>query len=379
MTFTKIKGNSQFFSVTLNIAIAAWIVVVLVATLSPFRFQLPACRRADPVWRPPEGMVFDGVGMFSYDHPNPEIAESIEAANAFYLYLEAWPENPWQRGPRRLVSYSIDSYYQAFLIGQEGRTLVLRLADEERTPKVWTGREYTFADGLTARAWNSILVVCTPEVAVVCRDGYVLRRVNSPAFTPASWSRECRLIAGNEATGDRAWRGCIRRVELGSGQPPTRLLREAGLTQEVLNLDGREQNRSGGSFFDLAATDNRLPTGWRPHRQNAYGQRQPIPWSLIPFSGAGSWAWWWGDGIANLLMLVPLGVLLALRGLSWRTVLVLSCLFSVLIETTQLMLPVRVTQSSDVILNTLGAALGAIAIQAWRRRKTVTDSRTVEQ
>ena len=360
----------------MNAAIAAWIAVVVVATLSPFNFELPPRWRAIPAWKPPEGMVFDGVGMYSYRRPNPGIADAIEAAGAFYLYLEAWPENARQGGPARIVSYSIDPYYQAILVGQQARSLVVRLAGKGRTPKAWTGQEYELADGLASREWNAILVVCTPDDLVVWRNGDALGRQTSHAFTPASWSRECRFVAGNEARGDRAGRGRMRRVELGPGPPPERILREAGLTLEQRTAIAskptvpptREPGRAKAPLFDLSAPDGRLPVDWEPHRSSAYGEPPPTAANLVPFSEVGSGAWWWRDGVGNIFLLAPLGALLALRGAGWRFVLVLSGVSSLLIETTQLFLPDRHTQVTDVILNAAGAALGAIAILAWRRR-----------
>jgi len=74
---------------------------------------------------------------------------------------------------------------------------------------------------------------------------------------------------------------------------------------------------------------------------------------------------------ANVLMFVPFGVLVGLlvrRG--WLVVALGLCL-SAAIELTQLLLlPTRVATVQDVVLNTLGAALGVLGLQAARALMT---------
>lgn len=61
----------------------------------------------------------------------------------------------------------------------------------------------------------------------------------------------------------------------------------------------------------------------------------------------------------NILMFVPFGYLLPqFRRLSWRRVVLSGFLFSLLIETSQLIFRFGVFQTDDLIDNTLGAGLG---------------------
>ena len=77
------------------------------------------------------------------------------------------------------------------------------------------------------------------------------------------------------------------------------------------------------------------------------------------------------EALANVVMFVPLGLLLpvATRTRPWLAV-PAGAGFSALIELSQLaFLPHRVASIQDVVMNTLGAALGAavlLAIRAWR-------------
>jgi len=97
--------------------------------------------------------------------------------------------------------------------------------------------------------------------------------------------------------------------------------------------------------------------------------RDVTPWAYL-------WAplpryWTWFDVTANLLGYAPLGLLLTVAGLRagagrwapWRAV-GLAMGLSLLIETTQAFLPMRVASNLDLALNTAGAALGA-ALARW--------------
>jgi glycopeptide antibiotics resistance protein len=72
--------------------------------------------------------------------------------------------------------------------------------------------------------------------------------------------------------------------------------------------------------------------------------------------------------IANLVLYLPLGVGLAWRfGLRLQWVVVLGLLVTVIAETTQAFTPERQSDINDVLLNTLGTALGGVA-GTWAAR-----------
>jgi glycopeptide antibiotics resistance protein len=65
--------------------------------------------------------------------------------------------------------------------------------------------------------------------------------------------------------------------------------------------------------------------------------------------------------LGNVLLFLPLGAVLRLQGLRVRRVIVAGCVLSLAIELAQLAIPGRTTSTDDVLLNTAGAALGAVA------------------
>ncbi len=82
------------------------------------------------------------------------------------------------------------------------------------------------------------------------------------------------------------------------------------------------------------------------------------------------------DTVGNIALFVPFGVLgvLALRGARDRhnallPVVVSGFSISLFIEALQLFTITRVTNVTDVITNTIGCALGALAVAWWQRRK----------
>jgi glycopeptide antibiotics resistance protein len=86
----------------------------------------------------------------------------------------------------------------------------------------------------------------------------------------------------------------------------------------------------------------------------------------------------YGDMILNFGMFLPFGVLLAQLvfkgGSSVRAILKVggtSCLFSLSIEASQLFLPTRTTQVSDLVFNTLGGLAGAASAIWYARNKQV--------
>jgi VanZ family protein len=70
------------------------------------------------------------------------------------------------------------------------------------------------------------------------------------------------------------------------------------------------------------------------------------------------------DALLNVLLFVPFGAALALRGYSTRRVVVAGLLFSAAIELLQFAIPGRDSTIGDVVFNALGAGIGSNAI-AW--------------
>ena len=69
--------------------------------------------------------------------------------------------------------------------------------------------------------------------------------------------------------------------------------------------------------------------------------------------------------VANGLLLLSLGAALCLRGFSLRTTTLIAFGLSALVEVAQLFISGRTSSVDDVLLNTLGAVLGHVAMSPW--------------
>jgi len=77
------------------------------------------------------------------------------------------------------------------------------------------------------------------------------------------------------------------------------------------------------------------------------------------------------EAASNVLMFVPFGVLVGLLVRRAWLVVALGCALSLVIETSQaLFLPTRVADPRDVVMNTLGAAVGVLLVPAAARART---------
>lgn len=73
------------------------------------------------------------------------------------------------------------------------------------------------------------------------------------------------------------------------------------------------------------------------------------------------------DAILNVLLFFPLGVAITLLGVSWPYAALASFLFSSVIEVMQVLVPGRDPSWGDLLFNSLGGMLGALAVRALLR------------
>lgn len=83
------------------------------------------------------------------------------------------------------------------------------------------------------------------------------------------------------------------------------------------------------------------------------------------------------EASANVVMFLPFGLLVGLLlARPWWVVVLLGTATSVTIETVQRWLPTRYPTLQDVVMNTLGAALGLLVLHLWLRRHTRRGARS---
>lgn len=126
-----------------------------------------------------------------------------------------------------------------------------------------------------------------------------------------------------------------------------------------MNLKETESRISGtGAWKALAGMGlaGILITTLYPSPDNAKEAVLTPLWCLVCGSDGGA------DVLLNLLLFIPFAIGLRLSGLSWRRVVGISALVSLAVETLQwAVVPGRDASLSDLLTNTLGSAVGAIA------------------
>jgi hypothetical protein len=258
----------------------------------------------------------------------PEWLDDAKRSHRLEVSLRMRPLDSSQTGPARILTVSKDQWHRNLTLGQEADRLVLRL----RTPKTDANGEPAqhilgvFAD----KRWVALTVTIVPGQMRVAIDGQVRLDDRLPDRPLELFDTTYRLALGNEFTSDRPWLGEISK---------------ATVTTAAARAD----------YIDPARLE--LPGRLR------YFHNPP---QLVPLRDIGA-----DDAIVNLLGFLPLGVLigwLALerrRSLQGWTILPI-ILMSLIIEASQWWMPAHYMSIDDLLLNTLGGAIGLLLARRLR-------------
>lgn len=299
----------------------------VVLGLAPFR------------WDPPEyvsnGAVIES-GRIRFDTPglvrSPSAAPWIERArrsHSFRVGLRVRSSSAEQFGPARIFSVSDNPNLRNLTIGQEGADLVLRL---RTTATSLNGSpDYVIPGVFTAPRWVEIGVAVRGERVTLLVDGQSVLSEALPPQPLSTWNINYDVVLGNEATGDRPWLG--------------------ELTQAVLSVDEWSLNLLQSSRLEAPARY------WSGVSDRSLFATRISNWDIDAVS----------DAILNLLCFIPLGFLLVTaRGQHGSLIgaVILCAMISLCMETTQLCFEYRQASSSDWMLNTCGATVGAL-VARW--------------
>jgi len=260
------------------------------------------------------------------------------------------------------------------VVGQWKNHLVIRVRD----PRSRKGYLETGADNALPRDTTNLITIAsgTGGTAVYV-NGQRAEESASVSLIPAS-GLSARLVLGNSATADHAWQGDLYGVTVF-----TRKLTAAEITERYRNSDslGRAglPNAPGvlvhyafreghGSARNSAGDAHRL----RIPRIFRILQLQilALPWEGFRFDASTA-----EDVVVNFAGFMPFGFLLAALLLTGptstkRRAVVLTVLagflLSLFIELTQVWIPTRCSQMTDLVLNTVGAWVGAMVAGAMR-------------
>ncbi len=308
----------------------------------PFRWSFPFIAYENAAQRiRGGGWQFPKAGI-AKTRTVPEWLSKAIRLSSLHIVLEIRSLDSNQLGPARILSISEDPYRRNLTIAQEGTNLVLRL----RTPKTSLNGmpSYQIDDVFARPDWQRIEVLIRPEEIQVQINGRPRVSDKVPAHALLVWANNYFLALGNEMTFDRPWLGEIRRAEI----------------------------KIGDEVVDYARADLLAVTAqYSVPRSTCLVQ-------VIPFSCSQFDQYRLSDWLFNLIGFVPFGLLIA--GLfrsngTIRNSTLASFALSVSIEAGQIFLPGRFPSSEDLLLNTVGGALGAaFAVRIYRANPVYTGS-----
>jgi VanZ like family len=289
--------------------------------------------------------------------PTPGIVRSVSApdwvaaamrSQRLEVNLRVRSFSTEQSGPARIFTLSADPHFRNLTIAQQGENLILRL----RTP----GTNLNGTRGYDQPVAELPGVFGTPDAWVEIHLAIEPGRLQIWAVTPASghrvgveaplaaeplrdWDPTYRLALGGELTNERSWLGEIQQALV----------------------------RTDGNAIDYAAPDARGTLEASPAR--FWYARQYF--TVVPFSDFEL-----EDALINVVGYVPLGLLFGVWGWLWggargrlrrAVALVLAvAAVSATLEVLQFAIPFRHPSSTDLVLNTLGGAIGLLLVE-WAR------------
>jgi len=167
----------------------------------------------------PQGVRFQGGRMgldlpvvIASDGPATRLTQALRQAQQFSLEVWITPAEGEQTGPARIVSLSLDTSKRSLALVQEKGRYELRLrtstTNDNGTPATPT------PDGTAVHRPTHIVATRTPDGVVrLFLDGKEVA-TNTVAGDMNRWPDGCRLVVGNEVSGDRPWRGEIALVAI---------------------------------------------------------------------------------------------------------------------------------------------------------------------
>jgi len=271
------------------------------------------------------GIQFLAPGI-AYTEEAPSWLGDAISTSRFEVTLEVRTSDQEQRGPARIFTLSSDRSHRNLTVGQWGPNLSVRI----RTPYTSVNGlpPYAVKDVFADSGWHKIGVRIRPGNIEVSVDGDISITAAMPDQPLEDWDPDYRIALGNELSGDAPWLGDIRKAVV----------------------------RAGDQSFDyLAPGALGLPERFALKNYHA--------WKVVPFVDVlDIWAAI-RDWTINVLGFVPFGWLVVRRrwprpGILLATILASGISFT--IEAGQLLIfTSRSPSTEDIIMNVLGAALGA--------------------
>ena len=313
------------------------VLVYLVAGFYPFHLKNPSVNDQinGAIRSPDQGVQFRTPGI-AFTEEAPLWLQDAISTSRFEVSLEIRTADQDQYGPARIFTVSSGRNRRNITIGQWETNLSVRI----RTPYTSLNGTpaYTVKNIFADLDWHQVDVRVTSGFIEIRVDGDTTAVAALPDSLMDNWDPDYRIAIGNELSGDRPWRGDIRKA--------------------VVHIGDRS--------FDYLDTD-------ALHFPERLTSKSGYVAKLVPFVDL-QYAWLAvRDWTINLLGFVPFGWLVVMLRRPHSGIflaIMLSAGLSTTIEAGQLLVFAdRFPSTEDIIMNTLGAALGA-----WLARRSMLQS-----
>jgi len=321
------------------------------------------------------GIEFLRVGQAVSKSSTQELFDRLVKGSG--LTLEVWlkTEDLSQTGPARILSYSINPVLRNFTLGQWRDKLVFRL----RTVKTnlnGTNPHLTIDDTFNDKDLKHIVIMYDFSEQRVYINGEQKAKSDILKGSFSNWDRSCKLVIGNEVTGNRPWKGKIYYAAVYD-----RPLREKEIQQNYLsglhhkkNIESTDFNIKGPVvryLFSEGKEDVIHDSGSVSPYLNLFLPKniklKPEPFLNMSFGSLHD-AKTFSDIVINILIFIPLGMLVhgKLRTrfepskMVSLSALLIGTLFSLGVESAQYYLMTRHSSLLDVATNMTGTAIGIV-------------------
>jgi VanZ family protein len=305
------------------------------------------------------------------------VPDKLLELREFTILLDLSSEFFESNGYARILSYSLDDEHSNFMIGQWEDSLVLKLSASGKPEPI-----HFETDGVLKKGEKGcIAIIFNGEKLVLYLNGEMKNEKKTGPLSFANWDGSYPLVIGSESNGKFPWEGNICSIKIFdwalSGGETGRLasLRNAQINGQVPLIDysfdaggSAIKDRGKGQSADLV-----IPKRFEPYKR-AFLENLS---SLNEIRGN---IW---DSVMNLFGFIPLGFFLSgclnrpNRSVKYAFLLAImfGFLLSLTIEVLQAFLPTRSSSMTDLMANTLGAAVGFFVYKVIKLKGILTVGR----
>ncbi len=198
---------SNPFTEIYSVLLVLYVFILAGSLLWPFDFT--AWLRNDARWTEnPKGIELQKMGQAVSNSSTQEFFERLVKGKGLTLELWLKTDDLNQSGPARILSYSIDAGSRNFTIGQSQDNLVVRLRTTE-TDRNGIKPHLIIEKAFKDRSPHHIVIMYNFSEQIVYIDGEQKVRSEILKGNFSNWDPACKLVFGNEATGNKPWKGKI--------------------------------------------------------------------------------------------------------------------------------------------------------------------------